>query len=77
MIEKLVEENLDMIVGTRNSGGDSYRFGHQLGNRLFNKILKIFFKSTLRIFFQVIEHFQSDLLKLFLLCQQVLILKPN
>lgn len=40
LIEKLVSENLDMVVGTRLGGGEeAYRRGHQYGNRLFNRIV--------------------------------------
>ena len=35
MVDKLVEENLDMVVGTRvHEHDDAYRRGHQFGNRL-------------------------------------------
>lgn len=40
LIEKLVSENLDMVVATRLGGGeDAYRRGHRYGNRLFNRIV--------------------------------------
>lgn len=65
MIEKLVEENLDMIVGTRSGGDDSYRLGHQLGNRLFNKILKIIFKSTFTDIFSGYRVFSKRFIKTF------------
>jgi glycosyltransferase involved in cell wall biosynthesis len=36
MIEKLIDENLDMVVGCRvEMGHESYRRGHRFGNRLF------------------------------------------
>jgi glycosyltransferase involved in cell wall biosynthesis len=36
MIAKLIEENLDMVVGCRvETGHESYRRGHRFGNRLF------------------------------------------
>ncbi len=43
LIDKLVGENLDMVVGTRAGGDDSYRRGHQFGNRLFNRIVSHLF----------------------------------
>lgn len=39
LIEKLVTENLDMVVGTRQGTASAYRRGHQSGNRMFNKIV--------------------------------------
>ena len=40
LIDKLVSENLDMVVGTRLGGGEeAYRRGHQYGNQLFNRIV--------------------------------------
>jgi glycosyltransferase involved in cell wall biosynthesis len=40
LIETLVKENLDMIVGTRVGGGEeAYRRGHRAGNRIFNRIV--------------------------------------
>lgn len=46
LIEKLVRENLDMVVGTRQGGGtEAYRPGHQTGNRAFNKLVEKLFGS--------------------------------
>lgn len=44
MIRKLINENLDMVVGTRDhDSNDAYRKGHQFGNRLLTKTMtKIF-----------------------------------
>lgn len=40
LIDKLVSENLDMVVGTRLGGGEeAYRRGHRYGNQLFNRIV--------------------------------------
>ncbi len=40
LIETLVKENLDMIVGARTGGGEeAYRRGHRAGNRLFNRMV--------------------------------------
>ena len=40
LIDMLVEENLDMIVGARQGGSESaYRRGHRVGNRFFNRMV--------------------------------------
>ncbi len=47
LIDMLVKERLDMVVGARRKlGEDAYRTGHELGNRLFNRVLKAFFGSA-------------------------------
>jgi glycosyltransferase involved in cell wall biosynthesis len=45
LIATLWQEQLDMVVGTRDHGGesDAYRSGHVAGNRLFNWIVQTFF----------------------------------
>lgn len=44
LIDKLVDDNLDMVVGTRMGGGEAaYRRGHQAGNRAFNKLVENLF----------------------------------
>lgn len=35
LVKKLIDEKLDMIVASRQSGDDKYRSGHALGNKLF------------------------------------------
>ena len=47
MVDKLIDERLDMIVGCRktstNAAADAYRHGHQWGNRvLTNSVMTIF-----------------------------------
>ncbi len=47
MVDKLIDENLDMVVGCRQTAPDvsaaAYRSGHQWGNRLFTQmVLRIF-----------------------------------
>ena len=40
LIDALVTDNLDMVVGTRSGGGSgAYRRGHQWGNRFFNRVV--------------------------------------
>lgn len=44
MIDKLINENLDMVTGVRKSQSEqAYRAGHQFGNRLMTKIVHLFF----------------------------------
>jgi len=45
LIEKLISENLDMVVGTRidNQQSDIYRAGHRFGNSLFNRFVRFLF----------------------------------
>lgn len=39
LIEALVENNLDMVVGTRDGGDEAYRRGHRWGNTFFNRVV--------------------------------------
>jgi glycosyltransferase involved in cell wall biosynthesis len=39
LIDTLVTQNLDMIVGARTGEGEAYRRGHRTGNRLFNRVV--------------------------------------
>ena len=52
MVELLITENLDMIVGTRrHDASEAYRGGHVLGNRLFTRLLAgLFGRSFTDIF---------------------------
>jgi hypothetical protein len=45
MVLLLVEENLDMVVGCREpaEGSRAYPRGHVVGNRVFNRVLKMLF----------------------------------
>jgi glycosyltransferase involved in cell wall biosynthesis len=48
MVKLLVEQELDMVVGRRETvdGDDgAYPRGHHVGNRIFNRILRVFFGS--------------------------------
>ena len=45
MIDKLVEENLDQVVGVRR--GDAYRAGHETGNKILNQIVCSIFGDTM------------------------------
>jgi glycosyltransferase involved in cell wall biosynthesis len=47
LIDKLINEQLDMVVGARKSEvEEAYRRGHKLGNRLFTGILASLFGRT-------------------------------
>lgn len=49
MVEMLVQEHLDMIVGTRHTESEAaYRAGHRFGNRLFNLILRFLFDDKFK-----------------------------
>jgi glycosyltransferase involved in cell wall biosynthesis len=67
MIDRLVNENLDMVVAARKSDGtaDAYRSGHQLGNRLFNRILLTFFGSHFEDIFSGYRAFSRRFVKSF------------
>ena len=45
LVEKLLDENLDMVVGCRVEMGmeETYRFGHKLGNKLFTGTVRCIF----------------------------------
>jgi glycosyltransferase involved in cell wall biosynthesis len=43
MIDALVADNVDMVVGVRVGEKDAFRRGHQFGNRLFNSVVSSLF----------------------------------
>ena len=45
MVKKLVDDNLDMVVGARESveGQSTYRAGHKFGNKMLTGIVQLFF----------------------------------
>ncbi|GAD78588.1 glycosyltransferase family 2 protein [Vibrio ezurae] len=47
LVETLIQEQLDMIVGTRSKKKDSYPIGHILGNTFFSKLINNAFSSNL------------------------------
>jgi glycosyltransferase involved in cell wall biosynthesis len=66
MIERLVNENLDMVVGSRQSKeAGAYRSGHEFGNRLFNRILKRLFGSHFEDIFSGYRVFSRRFVKSF------------
>lgn len=43
MVRLLLEHNLDMVVGCRRAENDAFPRGHVVGNRLFNRLLRVLF----------------------------------
>jgi glycosyltransferase involved in cell wall biosynthesis len=39
LVDALVSQNVDMVVGVRVGSGEAFRRGHRLGNSLFNRIV--------------------------------------
>jgi glycosyltransferase involved in cell wall biosynthesis len=39
LVDALVSENVDMVVGVRVGTGQAFRRGHQFGNRFFNRVV--------------------------------------
>lgn len=66
MIEQLIKENLDMVVGIRQSQEvEAYRAGHEFGNRLFNRILETLFDSHFEDIFSGYRAFSRRFVKSF------------
>ncbi|MBY0280937.1 MAG: glycosyltransferase [Alphaproteobacteria bacterium] len=66
MIETLISQKLDMVIGTRLEQTDNaHRSGHKLGNLLFNKVLSIFFKSEFKDIFSGYRVFSRRFVKSF------------
>ncbi|MDP9499984.1 glycosyltransferase family 2 protein [Bisgaard Taxon 45] len=47
LIDKLLSDNLDMVVGARTRSSETYPRGHILGNKVFSKIVSVFFNSSI------------------------------
>jgi len=67
LIAKLVDEQLDMVVGARQSevASESYRPGHVLGNKLFTNILAFLFGRTFSDIFSGYRVFSRRFVKSF------------
>jgi glycosyltransferase involved in cell wall biosynthesis len=66
MVETLVNNQLDMVVGVRRKvTDDAYRTGHELGNRMFNIALKWLFASQFRDIFSGYRVFSRRFVKSF------------
>ena len=66
MVEQLVAEQLDMVVGTRqHEAKAAYRGGHVLGNRLFTSLLSRLFGRSFSDIFSGYRVFSSRFVKSF------------
>jgi hypothetical protein len=65
LIQALIDNNLDMVVGTRDGGDGAYPVGHQFGNWLFNFMLRLLFNSTFKDIFSGYRVFSRRFVKSF------------
>lgn len=66
MINLLKEENLDMVVAKRISkDSKAYRFGHEIGNKIFSKLVKFTFGSKIDDLFSGFRVFSKKFVKSF------------
>jgi hypothetical protein len=66
MVDLLLAEQLDMVVGTRrHEGKDAYRGGHVIGNRLFTGLLSRMFGRTFSDIFSGYRVFSRRFVKSF------------
>lgn len=66
MIQRLIDENLDMVVGTRrNVYKNAHRMGHGLGNRLFNRMYRSLFGPLFNDIFSGYRVFSRRFVKSF------------
>ncbi|WP_404829150.1 glycosyltransferase family 2 protein [Allosphingosinicella flava] len=66
LVRRLVEEQLDMVVGARQSEiEEAYRRGHRLGNRLFTGLLASLFGRTFTDIFSGYRVFSRRFVKSF------------
>lgn len=67
MVEKLLSNNLDMVVGVRDhkDENEAYRSGHQAGNAVFNKFLGVIFEKTFTDIFSGYRVFSKRFVKSF------------
>lgn len=47
LLDTLLNENVDMVIGTRSTPVEAYPKGHILGNRLFSTLINKFFNASL------------------------------
>ena len=66
MIDLLVSNNLDMIVGKRISNDSkAYRFGHLVGNRIFSSLVRLVFGNQIDDLFSGYRVFSRKFVKSF------------
>lgn len=47
LVNKLIDERLDMVVGIRSRTNDAYPLGHIIGNKAFSRVINVFFNASL------------------------------
>lgn len=66
MVRRLVTEQLDMVVGARrHKVEEAYRWGHQLGNRMFTGLLAVLFGRSFSDIFSGYRVFSRRFVKSF------------
>ncbi len=66
MVKKLIDKNLDMIVGKRVSlNDDAFRRGHKLGNKIFSNLVKLIFGDVIDDLFSGLRVFSRRFVKSF------------
>jgi len=66
LIQRLLDNNLDMIIGTRKEESDTaHRVGHKFGNTLFNRVLACLFNSPFKDIFSGYRVFSRRFVKSF------------
>jgi glycosyltransferase involved in cell wall biosynthesis len=66
LIQQLVENNLDMVIGTRKEeSSTAHRVGHKFGNTLFNWVLSFLFNSPFKDIFSGYRVFSRRFVKSF------------
>jgi len=65
LIDCLIKEKNDMVIGTRSNNKEAFRSGHQWGNRLFNGLLRVLFKSHFTDIFSGFRVFSRRFVKSF------------
>lgn len=66
MIQKLIDDNLDMVIGTRRNVYDNaHRLGHAFGNRLFNRMYHTLFGPLFNDIFSGYRVFSRRFVKSF------------
>lgn len=65
LIQALIDEQLDMVIGTRAQNEQAFRKGHQFGNKIFNMTLKTLFQSNFTDIFSGYRVFSKRFVKSF------------
>lgn len=65
LVEKLIEQNLDTVIGVREADHSAFPRGHVFGNALFNRIVKYLFGQGLTDVFSGFRVFSHRFAKTF------------